>query len=157
MRHCVQILLICPVLLLALSCKEQGEADVRLLEELRHTNGLTVRRPDGFRATEQTGGFAFQEEGMIRYPRFLRVVRLEQAPARVPTGSRELRSGATASYAIEKRSGGMGGDEYELIVWRSIDGIWILVSETVQVEFGEPGFPVAWALINQAWIAKSKG
>jgi len=156
MRHCLRILLVCAVLLPALSCKEQGEAEVTLQEELRHANGLTVRRPDGFRTIEEACGFAFEEEGMIRSPRVLRVLRLEQAPSHASPGSRKLESGTTASYAIERRSGGSGGDEYEFTVWRATDGLWIVVSEAAQSEAGEPNFATAWALIDHARIAAPK-
>lgn len=156
MRYCVRALAICAVLLLTPSCKEQADADVTLRQELRHANGLTVRRPDGFSVTEETDGFAFKEDGMIRYPRVLRVLRLEKAPSHTPTGSRKLRSGATASYRTGRRGGGMGGDDHTLIAWRAVDGAWIMVSASVQAEFGVPGFPVAWVLIDQARIAGPK-
>jgi hypothetical protein len=153
MRVWLRILLICAVLPLALSCEEQGDVEVTLQEELRHANGLAVRRPDGFRAIEEAAGFAFEEEGMIRSPRFLRVLRLEQAPSQEPTGSRKLESGVSASYAVEKRSGGSAGDEYELTAWRAAGDSWIAVSETAQSELGEPDFAVAWVLVDQARIA----
>ncbi len=156
MRVWLRLLLVCAVLPLALSCKEQGDVEVTLREELRHANGLAVRRPDGFRAVEEAGGFAFEEDGMIRSPRYLRVLRLEQAPSQAPKGSRELEGGARASYAVERRSGGSAGDEYELTAWRAAGGLWIVVSETAQSEAGEPDFPAAWALIADARIDPPK-
>lgn len=155
MRSWLRILLISAVLPLVLSCEEQGDVEVTLREELRHANGLTVRRPDGFRAMEEAAGFAFEEEGMIRAPRYLRVLRLEQAPSQAPQGTRKLKSGASASYALESRSGGSGGDEYELTTWRAAEGGWIAVSETAQSETGEPDFAAAWILIDRARIAGS--
>jgi len=149
----LRILLICAVLPLALSCEEQGDSGVTLKEEVRHASGLAVRRPDGFRPIEEAGGFAFEEEAMVRSPRFLRVLLQEQAPSQEPSGSRKLESGASASYVLERRSGGSGGDEYELTVWRAADGSWIVVSETAQSELGEPDFALAWALIDEARIA----
>ena len=153
MRTWLRNLLICALVPVVLSCEEQGDVTVALQEEVRHANGLTVRRPEGFRTIEEAGGFAFEEEGMVRSPRFLRVRRSEQAPDKAPQGSRTLASGADASYAVEQRSGGSGGDEYELIVWRPAEGGWIVVSETAQSELGEPDFVAAWALIDDAGIA----
>ena len=155
MRIWLRVLLICAALPLALSCEEQGDAEVTLQEEMRHANGLTVRRPDGFRAIEEAGGFAFEEEAMIRSPRFLRVLHQEQAPSQAPDDSRKLESGESASYALERRSGGSGGDEYKLTVWRAAEGGWIVVSETAQSERGEPDFALAWVLIDQARVAAS--
>ena len=97
MRGWLRILLIYALLPLALSCEEHGDVEVTLREELRHANGLAVRRPDGFLAIEEAAGFAFEEEGMIRAPRYLCVLRLEQAPSQAPNGSRKLESGASAS------------------------------------------------------------
>ncbi len=153
MRTWLKVLLICALVPLALSCDEQGELKVTLQEEVRHANGLAVRRPDGFRTIEEGGGFAFEEEGMVRSPRFLRVRRVEQAPSQTSQDSRELEGGASANYTVERRSGGSGGDEYELTVWRAAEGSWIVVSETAQSELGEPDFALAWALIDQARIA----
>ena len=155
MRRRLRILLICAALPLALSCEEQADVEVTLREELRHANGLAVLRPDGFRAIEEAAGFAFVEEGMIRAPHYLRILRLEQAPPQAPQGSRKLESGASASCAVARRSGGSAGNEYELTAWRAAGDSWILVSEIAQSEMGEPNFATAWALIDQARIAGS--
>ncbi len=156
MRIWLRNLLICALVPLALSCEEEGNVKLTLQEEVRHANGLAVRRPDGFRTIEEAGGFAFEEEGMMRSPRFLRVSRVEQAPSQTPQDSRELEGGASASYTVERRSGGSGGDEFALTAWRSTDGGWIVVSEVAQSERGEPDFAAAWALIGSARVAAPK-
>lgn len=152
MRDGTRMLLAWAVLLLAVSCEEPAEFDVTLHEELRHADGLVVRRPDRYHVIESVEGIAFQEDGNIRSARHVRVTRRTRAPSIAPEGSRDLPGGATARYAMETGEGGSGGTEYKLTVWRPAGDAWIVVSETAQAELGEPGFFVAWALIDQARI-----
>jgi len=86
----------------------------------------------------------------------MRIMLIDKAPSTKPKSVRRLATGATASYTVERHSGGSGGDEYELIAWRPVNGRWIVLKGLVQTEWGEPGFAVAWAVFDTARIAGSE-
>ena len=143
--------LTCAALLLVPSCSEP--VAVTLMEEVRHSNGLAVRRPDGFDVTEKADGLALKEHGALRSPRSVRVMLMDEAPATKPRSERRLANGATASYAVERHSGGSGGNEYELTAWQPANGRWVVLKGWVQTEWGEPGFAVAWAVFDTARVS----
>ena len=151
MQHVIRIFLTCAAFLLVPSCSEP--VAVTLMEEVQHSNGLAVQRPDGFDVTEKAGGLALKEQGALRSPRSVLIMLMDKAPATKPRSQRRLANGATASYAVERHSGGSGGDEYELTAWRPANGRWIVLKGWVQTEGGEPGFAVAWAVFDTAQVS----
>lgn len=144
--------LACTLLLAATACDDDIPDDLLLPEARRHDTGLVAYQPVGFDLSVRPDGFAFQEEGMIRAPRFLEVRFSEAPPAIDADGRRRLPGGGTASYAIIRHEGGMGGPEYELIAWRSAGDRWIVASERAQSEWGEPDYVIVWAVIDRARI-----
>lgn len=144
------------VVLLAAACDGQDADDLLLPEEHRHANGLAVRPPVGFDMREAPDGFRFREAAMIRSPRLVHVTLIEAPPDLTADGRRQLPGGAMASHATIRLNGGSGGAEYQLILWRPLDDRWLVVEERAQSEWGEPGFAVAWALIDLARAAQQE-
>lgn len=147
-----QILLAGMLLIAASACDEDIPDDLLLPQALEHDNGLLAFPPKGFDVSEFPGGFRFQQSGMIRTPRVLEVWVGDAAPGVGADGRRRLSGGESVPYSIIRREGGMSGPEFELIAWRSHGSRWIVVSERVQSEWGEPDFVLAWALIARARI-----
>ncbi len=149
MRHIAGWILVCAVLL---GCDEAPPDPLLLPEMLRHANGLTVPRPDGYEVFEQADGFLFREAGDIRSPRSLEVVIGRTLPDLAIDGHRQLPGGGTAAYAARTLNGGSGGTEYALVAWRRVDGRLIVFREQAQSEWGEPGFALIWAVIDRTGI-----
>ena len=126
------------------------------MEEVRHSNGLAIQRPDGFDVTETADGLDLKEQGALRSPRSVRIMLTAQAPAVKPRAETRTGSGTTAFYAVDRRSGGSGGDEYEITAWQPANGRWIVLTGQVQTEGGEPGFAVAWAVFDSARYRDTK-
>ncbi len=144
------------LLVVPAACDGDDPQDLLLQQVHRHANGLIVPQPDGFEVIENPDGFLFREEGMIRAPRLLQVSLSPVPPHFDADGRRPLPDGETASHATIRREGGSGGRLYELIVWRPVDGGWIVISELAQSEWGTPRFSVAWALIERTRFDRSQ-
>ena len=129
---------------------------MNLLEPVRHTNGLTIQRPDGFDASQSADGFVLKEQGSLRSPRSIEILLLDEPPSKVPTSERRVWNTATVPFAVERHSGGSGGDEYELTAWHRLSGKWLVLKGWAQTEGAEPGFTVAWAVYSTASADGSK-
>ena len=147
-----RMLLACMLLLAASACDDDIPDDLLLPEARRHAAGLVAYQPTGFDVLERPDGFRFQEDGMIRAPRILDIWMSDTPPEVDADGRRRLPGGSAAAYAILRHEGGMGGPEYELIAWRPAGNRWIVASERVQSEWGEPDYVIVWAVLDRARI-----
>lgn len=139
-------------LLAGAGCDESPTDELLLARVVKHANGLVIPPPTGFEVAVQSDGFQFRERGDIRSPRLVEVTLDESSPAIAADGHRRLPGGVRAAYAKQALNGGSGGTAYALIAWRAIDDRWIVVRGQAQSEWGEPGFPVVWALLERARI-----
>ncbi len=129
---------------------------VNLLEQFRHTNGLTIQRPDGFDASPSADGFVLNEQGSLRSPRSIRIMLLDEPPSKDPKSERRLWNTTIVPFTVDRHSGGSGGEEYELTAWHPVNGKWLVLEAWAQTEGAEPGFTVAWAVYSAASVDGTK-
>ena len=136
------------------ACEEKG-AEVPIAEELAHANGLRTVLPQGFRAATTAAGFEFDEEGELRSPKRITIVRSDAKPELAAEGEQTLPDREEARFAIQELEGGSGGDVYQLTAWRKATDGWIVMTEYVQVEHFDPDFAVGWAVLGQTRLSKN--
>ena len=150
LRYRAAGVLVGAALLAGAGCDETPPDELLLARVVQHANGLVVPPPAGFEVVVQSDGFQFRERGDIRAPRLVEAALGDSPPAIAADGHRRLPGGGRAAYASRTLNGGSGGTEYALIAWRAADDRWIVVRGQAQSEWGEPGFPVVWAMIDRA-------
>ena len=136
------------------ACEEKG-TEVRIAEELEHANGLRTVLPQGFRAVTTAAGFQFDEQGELRSPKKITIVRSDAKPELAAEGEQTLPDREEAQYAVQELQGGSGGNVYQLTAWRKATDGWIVMTEYVQVEHFDPDFAVGWAVLGQARLSKN--
>lgn len=127
---------------------------MKIVREVRHTNGLVLGVPEGFEAKTTGGGFVVEPSGdanrEVRRPVIARVSFVAgDAPSGASAqtksiGEREFR------YVVARSEGGSGGEVYTLDVYERVQGGHLRCTQAAQSDAGEPDFALCWTLANSA-------
>ena len=133
------------------SCRDEPiqPATVAFVETLRHENGLTLGRPEGFRASIQENGIHLMPEYGSRSTPYVEIARQPDAPTGLDAEAAELAGVGPVSYAMTQlHNPGSGGDEHRLIAWRAVGDHWIVLTAGGLAEAfaPSPDFGIAWAV-----------
>lgn len=135
------------------ACEDETATAPRFDGVIAQGTGLTVPVPVGFDHRVTPDGLVFEESGDLRSPRHVRIGFAERRPAFSESASRSI-AGGTADFEVTTLNGGSGGVEYQLTAAKPVAGGWIMVTAVTQTEFGQPSFDLAWAVLEEAYLAE---
>ncbi len=135
------------------ACEDESATAPRFDGVIAHESGLMAPAPIGFDHRVTPDGLVFQESGGLRSPRYVRIGYVKKRPAFLESASRSI-AGGTADFEVTTLNGGSGGVEHQLMAAKSVAGGWITVTAVTQTEFGQPSFDLAWAVLEEAYLAE---
>lgn len=133
---------------------------MKIVREVRHTNGLVLGVPEGFEAKTTDGGFVVEPSGdanrEVRRPLTARVSLVAGDAPDIASSKTKTVGGREFRYAVAKSEGGSGGEVYTLDVYERVQGGHLRCTQAAQSEAGEPDFALCWTLANSAKFQQPK-
>ena len=112
--------------------------------EVRVPGWITVTAPAGFTPAEKQDRLSFREDGGLRTPLEIEILRNPMRTFVVTDQTRETPMGPVMWAIDEQETGGSGGPEWRLMIRHPVG--WVVARQ--QNELGRPDFSRVWQMVD---------